>query len=165
MSSTIESPFRKGRAVVQPEWIDNNGHMNVGYYLLAFDNAAAEFFPWLGLTQQVRAQYHSSSFALESHLSFLRELRLGDPIRFESRLLGFDHKRFHFYQEMFHETEGYRAAAYESISSHMDMRTRRTAPMPEVLTRRLTEVMAEHGKLPRPPQVGHVISTRPRTGS
>lgn len=22
---------------VKPEWIDHNGHMNVGYYVLAFD--------------------------------------------------------------------------------------------------------------------------------
>ena len=24
--------------VVKPEWIDNNGHMNVAYYVLAFDS-------------------------------------------------------------------------------------------------------------------------------
>jgi len=39
--------------------------------------------------------------------------------------------------------------------------TRRTAPMPEVLTARLAEVLEAHRALPRPWQVGHVISARP----
>jgi acyl-CoA thioester hydrolase len=156
-----ETPFAQSGATVLPEWIDLNGHMNVGYYHIAFDQAADAFFEWLGLTPQVRAIFHSSTFALESHLHFLREVKAGDPLRFESRLLAFDHKRIHFYQEMYHETEGYLAASYESISAHMDMRTRRTAFMPEPLSQRLVQVHAQHSKLPRPWQVGHVIATRP----
>ena len=30
--------------VVKPEWIDYSGHMNIGYYLLAFELAAQDFF-------------------------------------------------------------------------------------------------------------------------
>ena len=28
---------------VQPEWIDYNGHMNMGYYLVAFDPLGLDF--------------------------------------------------------------------------------------------------------------------------
>jgi hypothetical protein len=38
------------------------------------------------------------------------------------------------------------------------MATRRTAPFPEELLGRLAEVKAAHAVLPRPWQVGHVIS-------
>ena len=31
------APFDKHRATVLKEWIDWNGHMNVGYYVVAFD--------------------------------------------------------------------------------------------------------------------------------
>ena len=31
-------------AIVAPEWIDYSGHMNVGYYLLVFEDAARHFF-------------------------------------------------------------------------------------------------------------------------
>ncbi len=155
----IETPFCAACSVVRPEWIDYNGHMNVGYYHVVFDEASTPFFEWLGLTPQYRARTQASTFALETHLHFLREVKLGDELRFEARLLSFDAKRIHFYQEMFHVGQGYLAAAYESLSMHVDMRTRRTAPMPAQLSERLAAVMQAHGGLERPWQVGHVIGT------
>lgn len=161
MSLSIETPFREATAVVLPEWIDHNGHMNVGYYHVAFDLAADPFFLWLGLTPDIRRQHASSTFALESHLNFHREVKQGDRLRIEARLLDADAKRLHFYQEMFHAEEGYLAATYESLSIHMDMRVRRTAPMPPALYERVQAVLAAHKVLPRPWQVGHVIGQKP----
>ena len=34
---------------VQPEWIDHNGHMNVAYYVLAFDVATDTVYETWGL--------------------------------------------------------------------------------------------------------------------
>ncbi len=147
---------------MRPDWIDRNGHMNVGYYHVAFDNAAEPFFEWLGLTPEFRARHGSSTFALESHLHFVREVHAGDALRFEARLLDHDHKRIHFYQEMFHATEGFLAATYESLSVHVDIAARRTADMPGELFARLAQVLEAHGKLERPWQVGHRISARGR---
>lgn len=158
---TIQTPYAGATAVVLPQWIDFNGHMNVGYYHVVFDQACEPFFHWLGMTPEFRAQHGSTTFAVEAHLTFVREVKEGAPLRFETRLLDFDHKRVHFYQEMFHATEGYLAATHESLSVHVHLPTRRTAPMPEVLTARLAEVLEAHRALPRPWQVGHVISARP----
>lgn len=160
--TTIEAPFRGATATVLPEWIDYNGHMNVGYYHVVFDIAAEPFFNWLGFSPEFRRAHASSTFALESHLHFLREVRVGDPLRFEARLLQVDHKRVHFYQEMFHGTEGYLAATYESLSVHVNMAQRRTSPMPDELSARLSAVKQAHAHLPRPWQVGHVISAHPK---
>lgn len=160
-TQSIETPFRQATARVLPQWIDANGHMNVGYYHVVFDIAAEPFFEWLGFTPQYRRESHASTFALESHLSFVREARQGDALRFEARLLDFDHKRLHFYQEMFHADDGGLAATFETISSHVDMNTRRTSAMPQMLLDRMSAVQAAHRTLPRPWQVGHVIATRP----
>ena len=112
---TIQTPFAAATAVVRPEWIDYNGHMNVGYYHVAFDVAAEPFFEWLGLTPEFRRQHGSSTFALESHLHFLREVREGDALHFEARLLAFDAKRTHYYDEMSHARDGYLDAIYELL--------------------------------------------------
>lgn len=157
----LPAPFASATAVVLPDWIDNNGHMNVGYYHVVFDIAASPFFTFLGLGREYRQRTGASTFALESHLNFLREVKEGAPLRFEARLIDFDHKRLHFYQEMFHATEGYLAATYESLSIHMDMAQRRTAPMPAELSARLAQVKEAHDRLPRPWQIGHVISAHP----
>lgn len=158
----IPTPYTGATAVVLPQWIDYNGHMNVGYYHVAFDMASEPFFEFLGFTPEFRKRTNGSTFALESHLSFVRELKVGEPIRYEARLLDFDSKRLHFYQEMFHGTEGWLAATYESLSVHVDMNLRRTAPMPDELMQRLDAVRTAHAALPRPWQVGHVISARSR---
>jgi acyl-CoA thioester hydrolase len=62
---------------------------------------------------------------------------------------------------MFHATEGYLAASMETLSSVVSMVTRRTAPMPQELLERMAAVKAAHATLPRPWQIGHVISARP----
>lgn len=160
MSMPIATPFAGGRDVVRPEWIDYNGHMNVGYYQIVFDLAAEVFFDFLGLSQEVRKKHDSSTFALEAHANFLREVKEGDPLRFEARLVDFDAKRIHFYQEMFHATDGYLAASQESLSSHVSMATRRTSPMPAELLGHLAAVKAAHAVLPRPWQLGHVITAK-----
>jgi len=158
---TIPTPFSAARAVVRPEWIDYNGHMNVGYYHVAFDVAADVFFDFLGLSAEFRERHGSTTFALEAHLNFLREVKQGDALRFEARLLDFDAKRIHFYMEMFHAGAGFLAASYESLSAHVSVAERRTAPMPPQLLEHLAAVKAAHAVLPRPWQVGHVMSAQP----
>ena len=158
---TIPAPYPAGSAVVRPEWIDYNGHMNVGYYHVAFDLAAEAFFRFLGFTPEFRREHGVTTFALEAHLNFLREVKEGDALRFEARLLDHDAKRIHFYQEMFHAGAGYLAASCESLSACVSHATRRTAPMPASLLERLARIQAEHARLARPWQVGHVISARP----
>ncbi len=157
----IATPYTGSTATVRPEWIDNNGHMNVGFYHVAFDQASDSFFEWIGLTPEVRKKHASSTFALESHLHFHREVKEGDRLRFEARLLHADEKRIHFYQEMFHADEGFLAATYESLSLHMNMKIRRSAPMPAELFARTQAVLAAHRALPRPWQIGHVIGEKP----
>jgi acyl-CoA thioester hydrolase len=154
-----ETPFEPPGVRVKPEWIDYNGHMNVGYYHVAFDDASTPFFHWLGLSPEYRSHHQVTTFALETHLNFLREVKLGEALRFAARLLSYDAKRIHFLMEMFHAGEGFLAATYESLSMHVDLRTRRTAPMGPELLARLEAVMGAHAVLPRPWQVGHVIGT------
>jgi acyl-CoA thioester hydrolase len=153
----VVTPFDAYRDVVRAEWIDHNEHMNMGYYLVVFDLATDEFFRWLGLTEAHRRQGRVTTFCLEAHVNYLREVRAGDPLRFTTLLLGHDAKRIHYVHEMYHATAGYLAATNELMSLHVSEETRRAAPMaPDVLAR-LARVQAAHDALPRPPQVGRRI--------
>jgi acyl-CoA thioester hydrolase len=157
----IPVPFAEARADVRPEWIDYNGHMNVGYFSVVFDIAADAFLEFLGFTQAFRKQHGSTTFALEQHLNFLREVNDGDALRFEARLLDFDAKRFHFYQEMFRVGDDRPAASCEGLSAHVSTTTRKTAPMPQGLLERLAAIKQAHAALERPWQIGHALSVRP----
>jgi acyl-CoA thioester hydrolase len=162
MSEIIPAPFDVYRDRVRAEWIDHNGHMNMGYYLVVFDLATDEFFAWVGLDEAHRRARRVTSFSLETHVTYQREVREGDPLRFTTRLIGFDAKRLHYFHEMWHAEAGYLAATNELMSLHVSLDTRRAAPMaPEVLER-LGAIRAFHEKLPLAAQVGRSIGLEKR---
>ncbi len=142
---------------VRPEWIDYNGHMNVAYYVLAFDHATDAFLDHLGLDEAYRERTGGSTFAVESHITYQREVHRGDRLRFTTQLLGYDAKRIHYIHHMYHALEGFLAATAEWLSLHIDMERRRVATMPPEIMSRLAAVMAEQGDLEVPPEVGSVI--------
>ena len=155
------APFDRYRATVQPEWIDYNGHMNVAYYLLAFDQATDIFFDLLGLNAAHREATGGTTFAGDIHLTYPREVKQGDPLRITSQLLGFDEKRLRFIQHMYHADEGFLAATMESLSLYVDLNRRRVSAFPESIRARLEETFAAHRCLPVPPEAGRVIVKPP----
>jgi acyl-CoA thioester hydrolase len=164
MIHAIPAPFDVYRDRVRPEWIDHNGHMNMGYYLVVFDLATDEFFSWVGLGEGHRRSRRVTTFSLETHVTYHREVREGDPLRFTTRLIAYDAKRLHYFHEMWHAEAGYLAATNELMSLHVSLDTRRAASMaPEILDR-LETILAAHQKLPLPAQVGRSIGLSKRPG-
>ena len=153
----IDAPFDAYRDVVRPEWIDSNQHMNVGYYLVVFDLATDEFMRWIGLGQEYRRAREVTTFCLEAHVTYHREVRQGDPLRFTTQLLGHDAKRLHYIHLMHHATDGYLAATNELMSIHIALATRRSTPMASDVLARLAAIQKAHDALPRPSQVGRVM--------
>jgi acyl-CoA thioester hydrolase len=162
--SDLAAPFDAYRDVVRPEWIDHNQHMNMGYYLVVFDFATDEFLSWVGLDAAHRAAHAVTTFCVEAHVTYHREVRAADPLRFTTVLLDHDDKRIHYIHAMYHAADGYLAATNELMSLHVSRSTRRAAAMtPDVLAR-LGAVQRAHDVLPRPPQAGRAIglANRPR---
>ena len=147
---------------VRPEWIDYNGHMNVAYYLLAFDHATDALLEHLGLGQSYLKATNRSTFTLEVHITYDKEVKESDPLRFTTQILDYDPKRIHYIHCMYHATEGYLAATNEVMTAHVDLEARRIAPMPEEMLDRLEKIMQTHRALPVPPQVGRRIGIRRR---
>jgi acyl-CoA thioester hydrolase len=155
-----QAPLEIHKSKVLPEWIDYNGHMNLAFYLLAFDQATDTFFDYLGIGESYKNKYNYSTFTLEGHITYDNEVLEGDSLSFKTYLLDFDEKRIHYFHEMYHAREGYLAATNEMITMHIDMSIRRSAPFAPELLSRLQEVMKAHRDLPKPPQVGRTIGIR-----
>ncbi|HYV89868.1 MAG TPA: thioesterase family protein [Candidatus Polarisedimenticolia bacterium] len=158
----IPAPYTDDRQSVQAEWVDSRGHMNITWYLTAFDRAFEEAYQQMGLTPEALEITGSSTFAAEMHITYQRELLNGDPLRIETQLIGFDAKRMHWMQEMYHAQEGYRAATAEWLILHVDLRQRRVAAMSDALQGELRAILAAHAPLPRPPDTGRRIDLENR---
>jgi acyl-CoA thioester hydrolase len=156
----LAAPFDLHRAIVRPEWIDPNGHMNVGYYVLAFDHATDTFADQFGIGWNYVEHKLGTSFILEAHVTYEREMREGDPLRVSTQILDHDEKRLHYFHRMYHGSEGWLAATNELIMMHIDYATRRGSPWPEESMRRIRAMAEAHRSLPRPEQAGHVIGIR-----
>jgi acyl-CoA thioester hydrolase len=148
------------RGKVLPEWIDINGHMNVAYYVLAFDLAVDTLWLDFGLSNEHIEVNNSSTFAVESHVLYRRELLLDDPFVVTSQILAFDQKRIHQFQRMYHATEGYLAASAEWMNLHVDMTTRRVSPWPENILRAIRRVADAQGAWPYPDDAGRTMQVR-----
>lgn len=142
---------------VRPEWIDYNGHMNVAYYLVAFDNATDAFFDALGFDEAWRKRTGNSFFAVEGHIRYLGETKLGQNLAIETRLLAADAKRIHYFHTMRVEGSDAIASTFECLSLHVDMRTRKSAPFAPDDLARVREVVAAHAALPPPEGVGRAV--------
>ena len=157
MKAPIEAPLDRYRGLVLPEWIDYNGHMNLAYYLMAFDHATDLFFDHVGLDRRYREESNGSTFAAEVHLCYQREVHQGDPLRITTELLAYDEKRLRFFHRMIHAQEGYQAATMENVALHIDLDLRRVAPMPDAITRRLADFLAAQGDRDLPEEAGRAI--------
>jgi len=152
----MEFPVAEG--VVLPEWIDANGHMNLAYYVVLFDQATDLLYDILGLGQAYRDTTGNSTFTAETHTLYEREVRLGERVRVVPHLLGADAKRLHYFHEMFHAESGHRVAAQELIALHIDMSVRRVAPFPPKLLEKIQHVLRECAGKPMPAGVGRRIT-------
>ncbi len=159
----FEAPLSLWRESVKQEWVDYNGHMNVAYYTLIFNNATDAFYPLVGLGQPYREKTGNSTFALEAHTCYQREGSLGDPVEVTTQLLGFDEKRLHFFNTMRHAEEGYQMATIELLSIHVDLSQPKVIPLPDEPQRLLGELMESHKDLPIPRQVGSVMKVGSKT--
>ena len=154
------APFDQHRATVKPEWIDWNGHMNVGYYVVAFDQATDTLCKQFGCGFEYTRDKIGMAFVLEAHVTYDREVKEGDPLRIASQILDLDAKRLHFIHAMYHGTEGYLAATNELMMMNIDYETRRSAPWPDWAMERLDKMAAAHKPLPVPPQAGRLIGIK-----
>ncbi|MSO93862.1 MAG: thioesterase-like protein [Rhodospirillales bacterium] len=143
--------------VVRPEWIDYNGHMNLAYYVLAFDHATDTVFDHMGIGIAYIREQQASLFVLEAHVTYEREMYEGEGIGVTSQILGLESKRLVLFHRMYRIAKRELVATNELLCLNVDFKTRRAAPIAEAALQRLRPIAEKHARLPRPPQAGRGI--------
>jgi acyl-CoA thioester hydrolase len=143
---------------VRPEWIDSNGHMNLAYYVVVFDLGTDRLYDILGIGNAYREATGNSCFTAETHTLYEREVKLGEPLRVATTLIGADAKRLRYFHEMFHAVEGHRVAAQELLALHIDMRVRRVAPFPPDRLEAINNALGAQGDRSLPRGIGRQIA-------
>jgi acyl-CoA thioester hydrolase len=155
---TFAAPFVSSVMRVEPAWIDYNGHLNMAYYNVLFDRAVDEVYELLGLGLRYVKEQNCSTFTAEVHVRYLRELLVDAPVRVTFRLLNFDHKRMHYFEQLYHAEEGWLSATSENMALNVDMIAKKTTAFPDHVMQRLEAMKAAHHKLPMPDGAGRRIA-------
>jgi acyl-CoA thioester hydrolase len=153
----IPAPFTGHAATVRPEWIDENGHMNMAYYIVVFDGAIDHLWAAIGLGQPYRERTQHGTFAAESHIIYKTELLLGDEMQVSTQILAVDSKRIHLAHEM-QRPDGTVVAQQEVMLLHVSLKTRRVVPFLPETAGLIAAAAQAHAALPRPDWVGRRVA-------
>ena len=157
--------------VVKPEWIDYNGHMNIAYYVLAFDEADDQsMYRRLNLTDAFRQRTHMSTMTAEAHIRYLSEVVEGEVFRCYSQIVDYDTKRWHEIQYMVRGSipvgddpflidpaslaKEDLVATHEVMALSVDLSSRRVSPWHEETLDRLHAIWQEHKHVAKPDFLG-----------
>lgn len=145
------------RLTIPAEWQDLNGHVNVQHYLGIYDRAGWPLMDWLGIDESRFRVDKAGFFDLEHHLWYLAEMHVGDVVTVHTRFIARSVKRFHGVMFIVNTTRVSLASTIEFVTTGADLRTRRSAVLPEDVAQRLAGLIDEHSRLAWPaPRCGSI---------
>jgi acyl-CoA thioester hydrolase len=159
-ATAFSAPFDRHAEPVRPEWIDYNGHLNVAFYVLAFDNATDTLFEAIDFGAAWRKRTNRSFFAVEAHVRYLAELTLGDDMAIATQILNVDAKRFHYFHALRNRATGTLCATMEMLSLHVDLGSRRATAFAQDDHVRIDAFAKAHAHLPLPEGAGRAVGHR-----
>jgi carnitine 3-dehydrogenase len=136
---TERTPLPDGRlrlheVLVEPGWIDYNGHMTEYRYLEVMADTTDAFLRTIGVVGPY-IDSGRSFYTVETHIRHLGEAHGGDRIYVTTRLLGHDEKRLHLFHELWRDADDGLVATGEHMLLHVERDGGKTAPAgPEVLS-------------------------------
>ena len=117
---------------VPADYIDENGHMNIGRYLELGGKALWQRCQReLGMPDDYIERRGFSTFSAEHHLTYHAELLEGNDVSVRVRLVGRSAKVLHAVCLIVDETHRRLACTMETTVVHMDMSQRRPVDFPD----------------------------------
>ena len=153
--------FRLDNQAVRPEWIDNNGHMNIAYYTLAFDLAFDQLLAeQLGMSHATMENLQLGPFALQNHYCYHAELRENDTFYTTMGVLDYNHKCMHLYGEMYRDHDDVLSATWEGLTVNVSHVSRKSEPYPPEIMEQIVRTVDLTRPSPLPDNVGKIIRIR-----
>ena len=153
-------PLRIWQTVVPAAWIDYNGHLNEGYYGVAFGDASDALLIHLGFGEGYR-ESHGTFYTVETRIRFLREVHEETETHAATLLLGADAKRLHVHHDLFAGDASDPVATQEVMMLHVAHGPDGpgVAPMSEPLLGKALSLADAHSPIPLYDHVGRGVRT------
>lgn len=148
--------------VVPQEYTDGNGHLNIARYMQIHSDGGWAYFALFGLSEEAAAAGGPTTFDVEHHVVYRREVLAGHEVSVHVRLIDRSEKALHSLQFLVNRTTGEVANTHEALSLSVDLTTRSIAPIPSDLAGTLDARLAEDRALPWEPPLSGAMAIRRR---
>ena len=107
------------------EWIDYNGHMNMAYYVLIFDQAWENILNKFQMGGEKAEESKRTTMVVETRTTYDREVKEGDEVEVYVSYFDHDKKRLHLKCEMYEKKTKKLSATMENLSLYIDLDKRK----------------------------------------
>ncbi|MEO0496988.1 MAG: acyl-CoA thioesterase [Pseudomonadota bacterium] len=145
------SPVRK----LEPGWIDYNGHLNMAYYLVIFEEGAEAFWKPLGLGDSYRDRTGHTTYTASVKIDYIAEVAADAMVTTQIVLRDVGPKKFLTWQGLY-TNDGTLRATCETLTLHVDQ----TGDAPKVaafapdMLERLQATLTDHSGFTPPHRAG-----------
>jgi acyl-CoA thioester hydrolase len=149
---TLKTPVVK-------EWIDYNGHLNDAYYLVIFTKATDALQDHLGLTLEHIQSTGETLFTVESHLSYLQEIGLGEMVTVTTQVLQTDSKRIRIFHRMYNDQQDL-LATVEMLFLCYNLVAKKVTNFSDMMMQSLSVIEKQQAQTPWPDSAGKGIALK-----
>jgi acyl-CoA thioester hydrolase len=128
--------------VVTPDFIDENGHMNIRHYLDAGADGAERICRRVGIDDAYRAGRRMGVFTAEHHIRYLSEFHEGGRFSVHTRVLACSARVGHLMSFVLDRDQERLSCTVEIILVHVGLDTRRPEPFPGDVAAGLDQLVA-----------------------
>ena len=107
------------------EWIDYNGHMNMSYYVLIFDQAWENILNKFQMGGEKAEESKRTTMVVETRTTYDSEVKEGDEVEVYVSYFDHDKKRLHLKCEMYEKKTKKLSATMENLSLYIDLDKRK----------------------------------------
>lgn len=118
---------------VPDEFIDENGHMNIGDYFRICSHALWKATITAGLGEEYIEKHQQSMFTVEQHMRYFGELRLGQRFTVHTRLLERSKRVLHGMSFVVDQEKQALACTQEATLVHVSMSSRAATDLPPAI--------------------------------
>ena len=127
------------------DWTDYNGHMNVAYYVLIFDQYGSEvLLSSFNMGEHSAKTTKRSTMVVESHITYNQEVKEDDDVDINLTYCDHDKKRILYKLEMIHAEKKYLAASLEALSLYVDLNERKVSDFEEEKIKLMSEFIKKN---------------------
>lgn len=146
------------RITIPEDYLDLLGHMNVQKYFTMYGEGARALLDGIGVTEDYIRERQGGNFVMKQFIRYVQEVHLGEEVTVRARIIERSEKRLHVVYFIVNETTERLASICETVTSHADLKARRSSPFPPDLAKAIDTIFERHDALPWEPPLSGAMS-------